>query len=61
MARTGRPKFTQPCIRKDLSLPQNVVAEVELVLHDPIRGKPKYGGFSQLVTHLLRQWLKEAK
>lgn len=40
-----------------LSIPQDLAAEVDLRLWDPVLQKPRYGGRSELVTTLLRQWL----
>ncbi len=42
-----------------ISLPEDVVAQVDEKLYDPSKGKPLYGGYSILVTHLLRKWLED--
>ena len=40
-----------------LSSPVDLAAEVDMYLWDPVLQKPKYGGRSELITLLLRQWL----
>lgn len=44
-----------------LSVPQDLAAEVDLLLWDPVAQKPRYGGRSALVTQLLRRWLSEQR
>lgn len=46
---------------KHLSLPSSLVLEVENILHDPVRGKIRYGAFAELVTQLLHTWVEERK
>lgn len=41
-----------------LSIPQDLAAEVDLLLWDPVMQKPKYGGRSSLIADLLRLWLE---
>jgi hypothetical protein len=36
-------------------------AQLQLLLHDPMRGKMKHGEFSALVSRLLQQWINERK
>lgn len=57
----GRPRHEDPPIRKNVHIPSSVVVAVELHLFDPLRGKSKYGGWSDLMTELLRNWLEEQK
>lgn len=53
-------KRIRPRPRKiHLSLPEDVIAAVDEKLFDPSRGKPLYGGYSTLVSHLLRRWLED--
>jgi metal-responsive CopG/Arc/MetJ family transcriptional regulator len=44
-----------------LSIPQDLAAEVDLLLWDPVLQKPRYGGRSELVTQLLRGWLEQQR
>lgn len=54
-----RKKLADEPIEKKLSLPGSLVEEVEYLLRDPVRNKPRYGAFGALVTSLLREWVKE--
>jgi hypothetical protein len=42
-----------------VNIPEDVLALVDEKLYDPYKGKPIYGGYSILVTHLLRKWLED--
>lgn len=42
-----------------VNIPEDVLAPVDEKLFDPYRGKPIYGGYSTLITHLLRKWLED--
>ena len=41
-----------------ISIPEDVVVEVDQRLYDPFKGKTLYGGYAVLVTALLRLWLE---
>ena len=53
------PRPRSPYLRADykLSLPAALVAEVDLLLEDPLTKRPRYGAKSKLVEALLRSWL----
>jgi hypothetical protein len=55
----ARSRLTDTPIKKRLNIPESVAAEVDLELFDPVLGKPRFGGWSGLVTQLLRDWLAE--
>ena len=57
----GRPRHSVRPHDWKLSIPQDLAAEIDLQLWDPILQKPKYGGRSELVTALLRRWLSEQR
>lgn len=40
-------------------IPQEIAAQIELRLADPLRDRPTYGARSQLVTSLLIRYLSE--
>jgi len=44
-----------------LRLPSSLANEVELMLIDPLRGKPTFGARSALVVSLLREWIAKTK
>lgn len=50
-----------PPVKKNLSLPAEIVTQVELRLYDPSLGKAAYGSWTELLTMLLRRWLDEQK
>ena len=54
---SGRKPLADPPVRKELSLPSSLVAQLELRMYDPSTMRVKYGGFSGLVERLLREFL----
>ena len=38
-------------------VPTHIASRVQLLLTDPLRGKPAYGQMSILITQLLTEWL----
>lgn len=48
---------TSKSVPRKVYLPEEVDNRIDLYLADPLRGKPIYGGFSQLVTKLLVDFL----
>lgn len=59
MAGQGKKKNTDRPVFWNLSLPTSVIAPVELLLSDPMTGKPKHGARAKLVAQLLREWLEK--
>jgi len=57
----GRKPYRIPPVEKKLSLPGEVVTQVELLLADPLTGRPRHGAWSRLCTKLLRAWLAEQR
>lgn len=57
----GRPR--KPYLRQELklSLPASLVAEVDLMLEDPLTRRPKYAARARLVEALLKNWLAAQK
>lgn len=55
----GRKPHVDPPTTFTINLPSSLAGKLELLLYDPISGKPKYGGRSQLVQELLRKWVDE--
>lgn len=54
-----RTKLTDPTVIKRLYLRQTLVAQVELRLMNPMRGRPQYGAWGKLIEQLLTRWLEE--
>lgn len=54
-----RPEGTEPTVEWKLRLPASLVAQVELLLMDPMKRKPRYGERSVLVSNLLRRHLQD--
>lgn len=57
----GRPKNVIPSIEKHISIPQDVVARVELELWSEVEGRVPQSAWKELVTELLEQWLEARK
>lgn len=56
-----RPPNIIPSTRWSISLPEDLAAEIELVLADPLTNKVTYATRSKLLETLLRQWLESKK
>lgn len=50
-----------PVVEWSIMVPVEIAAQVELAAADPVYGKPKYGFRSQLITHLLTEWITKQK
>lgn len=57
--RPGRPRNDTPTTEWKLHLPVPLVAKIDLLLSDPVTGKPVYGARSKLITELLRAYLSQ--
>jgi len=44
-----------------LSLPKDLLAELNLKFFDPTSGLPSYGARSALIEQLIREWLRKEK
>lgn len=55
LARVDRPKKIL------VSIPESVVSEVKIILHDPVTNRVKYGKMSEVITGLLRDWVEEQR
>ena len=57
----ARPKKVIRSIEKSISLPEDIVASVELELYSDLEGRVPFGKWSELVTGLLGDWLSEQR
>lgn len=55
----AKAKHLDPPVEVRVNIPESVLAEVDLRLFDPLRGRIRYGARSKLVTRLLRSWLEK--
>jgi hypothetical protein len=55
----GRKKLLDRPIDVHVTLPSSVVAQLEILLADPLTGKPKHGSRAKLITRLVKQWIAE--
>jgi len=55
----SRPKGLTPRISKNISLPQDIVARMELELYSEVDGRIPIGAQSQLIEKLLREHYKK--
>lgn len=51
-----RPKGP-PKVQWAIQIPEDLAAQIELLLTDPVRGEPPRGVKSDLVVSLLHEWL----
>lgn len=61
MARTGRPRNKVPRIKWDVYIRQDLAAQIELLLADPMRERVKYGARGELIESLLEEWLQKQR
>jgi hypothetical protein len=54
-----RPKKVDRPTRKHLSLPESLVARVELELYSPLEGKVPTGAWAEFVEHLIREYFEK--
>lgn len=54
-----RHKRPDAPVRLHITLPQSLLARLELILHDPIRNKARYGERSAIIEGLVREWIEE--
>ena len=54
-----RHKHADPPVKILVSLPSSLVAKLDLLLIDPVRGKPKYAQRSRLIRRLLREYVEQ--
>lgn len=59
MAKPGRKRLIDRPITKQINVPESVAAKVDLLLYNPRTGEQRHGAWAQLVTKLLREWLRE--
>lgn len=57
----GRKPKAIPIVKKKLSLPAPLVAEVDSLLTDELTGQPGHGEWSLLVERLLREYCASIK
>lgn len=50
-------KKSTPTIQRPVQLEVPIAAKVDLLLADPLTGKPKYGAFSKLANKLFADWI----
>jgi hypothetical protein len=57
----GRNRKTIRPIEKNISLPETLVAEVDLLLYSELEGRVPYGAWKGLVQALLEKFVEGAK
>ena len=61
MPKRGRKSNIDPSIRRHVYLRESIVGPVELILANPLTGKPEFGALSSLMNELLAEWLAKQK
>lgn len=57
----ARPKSCIRPIQKNISLPETLVAEVDLVLYSELEGRVPYGAWAELIQALLEGHIAKVK
>lgn len=55
----GRPRKAIRSVEKNICIPEDIVAQVELELWSELEGKVPFAAWQRLVVELLLEWLKE--
>ena len=50
-------KYVERRERLVLSIPESLGAQLDLLTYDPVRGRPRYGGRSEIAIRALREYL----
>lgn len=58
MSRGRKPKVIRP-IKKNLALPEDLVAKVDLELFSQVEGRVPTGAWQQLAVQLFEEWLRK--
>jgi hypothetical protein len=53
-----KPPGSEPTVNWKIRVPASTAAQIELLVMDPLTRKPSYGKRSELVSELLRNYLK---
>lgn len=61
MAKRGRKPYSVPPVEWNVSLDGSIAAQVELLLSDPLTGRPRHGARAKLINQLLADWLERQK
>lgn len=61
MPKRGRKALETPRIRQSIFVSTDIYAEIKLLLEDPLRGKVRYGSWTELVDGLLREWVNQQR
>lgn len=54
-----RPKSAIPKVTKELSLPRDLVAKVDLALYSELEERVPHAAWQQLLVQLLNDWLEK--
>ncbi len=54
-----RPKSAIPSVTKELSLPRELVAKVDLALYSELEGRVPHAAWQKLLIELLGNWLEK--
>ena len=57
----ARPRKAIPSVEKNISLPQDLVAQVDLELYSDLEGKVPFGAWQKYLERLIRQDLAARK
>lgn len=57
----ARPRGTEPSVHVHVYIPSSIMAQVRILLADPLTGKPPYGAVGKVVTELLTGWVDKQK
>lgn len=56
-----KPRRNKNVIRRHISIPEDLCAEIDLLLYDPVRNRIAYGAWSEFVITAIRHYLNELK
>lgn len=57
----AKPRRNKKVIRRHISIPEDLCAEIDLLLYDPVRGHIAYGAWSEFAISAFKHYLNEIK
>ena len=57
----SKPRRNKKVIRRHISIPEDLCAEIDLLLYDPVRDRIAYGAWSEFAISAFKHYLNELK
>lgn len=54
-------RVIEPSYNLHIQIPESIMLELEILLHNPLRERRRYGAVTQIVVVALREWIARQK